>query len=102
MPCFFANGKNLCLRGGREHHALKLSQFEFREDFVLYTENGSKNRSGSYKDKRENKVIKHYSDPALKERDYVSLLKFYFSKLPREALSDPAVYSICNQKMKNL
>ena len=60
MLCFFANGKNLCLHGGREHHELKLCQFEFGDDYVEYTENGSKNRSGSYKDKRQNKVVRHY------------------------------------------
>ena len=43
----------MCLRGGREHKALKLSQFMFGVDeggdYIVYTENGSKNRSGSYK-----------------------------------------------------
>ena len=50
---FFMNGKILCLRGGREHKTLKVSQFTFGVDeggeYVVYTENGSKNRSGSYK-----------------------------------------------------
>ena len=54
---FFFNGKYLCLRGGREE--LKLSQFKFGCDeggeFVEYVENGSKNRSGSYKDRAPNK-----------------------------------------------
>ena len=50
-------------------------------------ENGSKNRSGSYRDKRQNKVVKHYADPALKERCYGLLLKLYFSKLPSQAVS---------------
>ena len=49
------NGKVLCLRGGREHKALKISQFKFGfedgKEFLEYTENCSKNRSGSYKDK---------------------------------------------------
>ena len=84
---FFVNGKNLCLRGGCEDHQLKRSQFQFEDDYVEYTENGSKNRSGSYKDKRENKVIAHYVDPSLNERCYVSLLKLYVSKLPPEARS---------------
>jgi len=47
-------GKYLYLRGGREHKELKLSQFIFGCDeggeFVQHVENGSKNRSGSYKD----------------------------------------------------
>jgi len=37
---FFANGKNLCLRGGQEHHTLKISQLVFgKEDktYVLHT-----------------------------------------------------------------
>jgi len=50
---FFANGKYLYLRGGCEHKELKL-QFTFGCDeggnFVQHLENGSKNRSGSYKD----------------------------------------------------
>ena len=54
---FFVNGKNLRLRGGREHYQLKLSQFEFGDDFVHYTENGSKNRSGSYKDTRLSSIM---------------------------------------------
>ena len=29
---FFANGKNLCLRGGREHHTLKISQLVFGKE----------------------------------------------------------------------
>lgn len=52
---FFAIGKNLCLCGGAEHCELKVSQFDFGSDqdgeFVVYTENGSKNHCGSYKDK---------------------------------------------------
>ena len=84
---FFANGKNLCLRGGREQHQLKLCQFQFGDDYVEYVENGSKNRSGSYRDKRQNKVVKHFADPAFKERCYVSLLKLFFSKLPSQAVS---------------
>ena len=83
---FFANGKYLCLRGGREHYNLKLSQFRFgvndkMVDFVCYTEFGSKNRSGSYKDKAENKVVKHFADESLGERYYVHLLQLYWSKL---------------------
>ncbi len=39
---YFTNGKNLCLRGGSEHHSLKLTQFTFGNDYVEYTENGSK------------------------------------------------------------
>ena len=82
---FFMNGKVLCLRGSREHKGLKISQFTFgREgdrEFVVYTENGSKNRSGSYKDKAGNKIIKHFCDRSLGERCYVNILKTYLGKL---------------------
>ena len=81
--------KTLCLRGGREHKALKLSQFTSGCDeggeYIVYTENGSKNKSGIYKDKPDqNKVIKHYADPALDEKCYIAVLKLYFSKLPTQ------------------
>ena len=85
---FFMNGKVLCLRGGREHKALKMAQFSFGHEggreLVVYAEHGSKNRSGSYKDKSENKIVKHFADPSLNERCYVSLLKTYFEKLSPE------------------
>ncbi len=87
---FFENGKNLCLCGGSEHHRLKLSRFQFGSDYVEYTENGSNNRPGSYKDKRENKVVRYYADSSLGERCYVSLLKLHFSKLPDDVLRNSA------------
>lgn len=91
---FFLKGKIMCLRGHCEHRALKLSQFTFGADeggdFVVYTENGSKNWSGSYKDKpNDNKVIKHYADSSLGEKCYHRVLKLYFSKLPPQTLEDP-------------
>lgn len=91
---FFLNGKTMCLRGGREHKAIKLSQFIFGTDdggdYVVYTENGSKNQSGSYKDKPDdNKVIKHYADSSLGEKCYYQVLKLYISKLPPKTLEDP-------------
>ena len=98
---FFMNGKVLCLRGGREHHCLKVSQFSFGKEvqpdgssmeYVEYVENGSKNRSGSYKDKCENKVIKQYAEPKLKERCYVFILKLYISKLAEEAVREDKFY----------
>ena len=96
----FLTGKVFCLRGGREHYAIKLSQFTFatglvsgeQRECVVYVENGSKNHSGSYKDKGSNKSVRHYEDPQLGERCYVSILKFYLSKLP-EVLKT-LIYSI--------
>ena len=71
---FFCTGKTFCLRGGLEHYALKISQFSFstevhnsvQRESVEYVENRSKNRSGSYKDKARNKVVKQYADPSLR------------------------------------
>ena len=90
---FYLNGKTMCLRGGREHKVLKLSQFTFGTDeggdYIVYTENGSKNRSRSCKDKPEdNKVIKHYADSTLGEKCYHRVLKLYYSKLPPSVLKD--------------
>lgn len=91
MQCFFANGKNLCLRGGHEHYNLKLSQFQFGyeviednlRDYVVYTENGSKNRSGSYKDKTPNKISLL---PAAKETPTIGLPWFKKQRRGRNTL----------------
>ena len=59
-------------------------------NYVVYTENGSKNRSGSYKDKPDdNKVIKHYADSSLGEKYYYRVLKLYTSKLPPKTRENP-------------
>ena len=97
---FFTTGKILCLRGGREHHDLKLFQFtvssEFVDgvetEFVLYVENGSKNHSGSYKDKGENKIIKQYADVSQGNHCYVYLFNLYLSKLPNTAFEKDIFY----------
>ncbi len=86
---FYMNGKVLCLRGGTEHKLLKIGQFSFGSDDgverVIYTENGSKNRSGSYKDSAgDNKIIKQYADQSLNDRCYVSILKLYIQKFPHQ------------------
>ena len=91
---FHMNGKVLCLRGGHEHRSLKISQFNFGSDqegdFVVYTENGSKNRSGTYKDETgDNKVVKHYANTQLGNRCYVFLLRFYLQKLAPKILEAP-------------
>ena len=90
---FFMNGKVLCLQGGREQKSLKIAQFMFGSDqgeFVVYTENGSKNHSGTYKEKAgDNKIIKHYANSQLGIRCYVFLLRFYLQKLAPKVLVDP-------------
>ena len=90
---FFLNGKNFCLRGGVEHHQLKLSQFK-REVVKIeghhkvrytYTEYVSKNRVGGLKQlKQQNKIVHQYESDDL-HRCHVLLLDKYISKLPEEA-----------------
>ena len=57
---FYQNGKNFCLRGGCERRNLKLLQFQRLSNPAryIYTENGSKNRSGSLSEGTvENKTV---------------------------------------------
>ena len=104
---FYNNGKVLMLRGGREHRLLKLSQFVFGEEmgpegellkFVRYIENGLKNRSGSYRDKSENKIVTQYTDLQLGERCYYHIIKFYVSKLPKSYEGDAFYLRARSQK----
>jgi len=71
-------------------------QFQFGKDeggdYIVFIENGSKNCSGNYKDKADNKVIKQYAQPQLKEQCYVCLLRFYLSKLPQIASKRDVFY----------
>jgi hypothetical protein len=48
-------------------HSVKFG-FEDDREFIEYTENGSKNRSGSYKDKYGNKIVRQFADSSLRER----------------------------------
>ena len=86
---FYCNGKNLCLRGGDEHWRLQLSQFERKTDHYIYTENCSKNRSGTFKQLHvKNKVVPFYCTCPTSEMKlevshcHVHLLDLYLSKLP--------------------
>ena len=85
---FYYNGKNFCLHRGSEHRALKVSQLvrHTEPDRYVYTENGSKNRSGGLWQMRvENKVTPIIAKPELGVRCHVSLLDKYVSKLPPKA-----------------
>jgi hypothetical protein len=82
---FFSNGKSLCLRGGKEHRALKISQIVRHHDppHYVYTENGSKNRTGSLHQLRlENKRVTVFPCPEAGVRCHFSILEKYLSKLP--------------------
>ena len=92
---FYYNGKNFCLRGGKEHRALKLSQIVRHHDPVhyLYTENGSKNRSGSFNQLRlENKSVPVYACAEAGVRCHVAILDKYIGKLPPFALEKDVFY----------
>ena len=85
---FFYNGKNICLRGGKEHRALKISQFvrSYDPDQYVYKENGSKNRSGGlYECRVENKSVVIMACKDAGVRCHVHLLDIYLSKLPPKA-----------------
>ena len=63
---FYTVGKMLCLRGGVEHLALKLSQLQRKTqpDHYVYTENVSKNRNGSFKQLHvQSKTVPVYACP---------------------------------------
>ena len=95
------------LRGGREHKMLKLSQFTIHSEesgeFVVYKENGSKNRSGTYKEKADsNKIVKHYADSTLGDKCYVYILKLYFSKLSPTLFEDSSAVFYITGLMKYL
>ena len=92
---FYSNGKIFCLQGGKEHRGLKLSQFVrlSNPDRYVYTENGSKNRSGGFTDLRvENKVVPILANGDAGIRCHVKQLDVYFSKLPAQARELDAFY----------
>lgn len=82
----FANGKKNCLRVGKEHTDLKLSQIERGVDpdfgmvYYSYVENGSKNRRGCDIDVRKNKV-KQNEQADIGLSCHVYLLDLHLSKL---------------------
>ena len=79
---FYYNGKSFCLRGGKEHRNLKISQLTrySNPDRYEYTENGSKNHSGAFCQLRvENKVVPIYAQPESGDRCHVRLLDVYLS-----------------------
>ena len=90
---FYYNGKKFLLRGGAEHRGLKFSQLQRTSNAYIYTENGSKNRSGGLAQLRvENKVVPSYAVHEAGERCHVALLDLYFSKVPSEALQKDNFY----------
>ena len=92
---FYYNGKSLCLRGGKEHRSLKLSQIVRHHDppRFVYTENGSKNRNGSFNQMRvENKVVTVFPCPEAGIQCHYSILEKYIDKLPPVAFQKDWFY----------
>ena len=92
---FFYNGKNFCLRGGKEHRELKLSQLvrEKEPDRYVYIENGSKNRSGGlWQLHVDNKIVPIYACDEAGDRCHVRLLDKYISKLSPKAIEKDFFY----------
>ena len=85
---FYSNGKNFCLRGDSEHRRLKLSQFKrlHNPEKYVYTENGSKNHSGSLSERTvPNKSVPIFACRDAGDRCHVHLLDLYISRMPKKA-----------------
>lgn len=98
---FFYVGKFFCIRGGDEQRKLGPSQFKRLEnpDCYVYTEHGSKNRSGGLAQlKVDNKSVPCYSVPDKVPKCLVFLLDFYLAKLPPYATKEDVLY--CRPKSK--
>ena len=96
---FFYNGKNFCLRGGAEHHNLRISQFK-REtttvdskevDCHIYSEFGSKNNQGGFASlNQNNKTVRQCAIDS--ERCHVKILDKYFISLPPNTVENDTYY----------
>lgn len=96
---FYLNGKKFGLRGGREHHNLKLSHLirQTNPDRYIYVGTKSRQRSSggmclsSFR-RVQNKEIVSYYDPSAGDRCHVKLLDEYIQRLPPEAKEDDSFY----------
>ena len=88
-------GKNFILRGGQEHHDLKLSQLQrlTNPGRYVYTENTSKNRGGGLGQlSLEHKRVPVYTSVTGESKCHVRLLDKYISKLPSSAKQRDCFY----------
>ena len=91
---FYVNGKIFCLRGGKEHRDLKLSQLQRTAGKYTYYENVSKNHNGSFAQLHvQSKVVPLYENPDLGDRCPVFILDKYISRLPAKAKADDIFYA---------
>ena len=64
-----------------------------RRRCYVYTEHGSKNRSGGLGQLHlENKIVHHFEVPEAGKRDYVQVLDLYLSKFPKAAIEKDHFY----------
>ena len=94
---FYCNGKGFCLRGGEEHRGLKLSQLQRLKnpDRYIYTENYSKNRSGTFDQLHiQKKVVPVICTctTTTKSKCHVHILDLYISKLPSTILESKSLF----------
>ena len=108
---FFYNGKNFCLRGGKEQRGLKFSQLKREHRNVdgmericyVYSGFGSKNRQGGFNSLNlDNKVVYQYESTPENNKCHVKILDKYFQVVPQEAKeSDSAFYLRPVEKLRS-
>ena len=85
---------NFVLHSSREHRSLHPDMLQLVEPndlvaYIIYTESGSKNRSGGLKDRKvTNKSVKLFANDSDPTRCFVSLYKKYMSLRPTYAPAD--------------
>ena len=89
---FFYNGKNFCLRGGKEHRALKISQIIRHKDPDHYVYTAKKRSGGLNQLRLENKTVPVFPCADAGVQCHVSILDKYLSKLPPMALQKDWFY----------
>ena len=101
---FFYCGMYLCQRGGGEHRNMKYSQVVIKTvvnpnapsetiKCLVYTEHGSKNRTGSsHQVHLDNKEVVHYANASLGNRCFVYMVELYMSKLSEKVIKKDLFY----------
>ena len=98
---FYVTGKMFCLRGGKEHRDLKLSQLQRTAGKYTYYENVSKNHNGSFAQLHvQSKVVPLYKNPDLGDRCPVFILDKYISRLPAKAKADDIFWTDSSQPVR--
>ena len=88
---FYLNSRNFCLRGGRGHRGLKLSQLKRENDHWKFTYEPA-NRGGAAGSGKKSRTVLQYRSPSAGRRCHVYLLDLYVSKLPPDAATKDVFY----------